>query len=142
MNVTIRAPFGSTVCALVSHGLGIAIVDEFTLAADQWPQLRALDIAEPTAFETSFVHRKDVSLSSAAARLSPLCALRWKQSPDCAILEKNNIMLSLGHVLVIDLTRCGQQGRKCHWLRSPIQPGRFWPEGGSLPCFAQDSLRR
>src|SRR5262245_43021676 len=86
--------FGSTVCALVSHGLGIAIVDEFTLAADQWPQLRALDIAEPTAFETSFVHRKDVSLSSAAARLSPLCALRWKQSPDCAILEKNNIMLN------------------------------------------------
>ena len=36
--VTIRARFGSTVCALVSHGLGIAIVDEFTLAADQWPQ--------------------------------------------------------------------------------------------------------
>jgi DNA-binding transcriptional LysR family regulator len=66
--------FGSTVCALVSHGLAIAIVDEFTLAADQWPQLRALDIAEPTAFETSFVHRKDVSLSSAAARF--VAALR------------------------------------------------------------------
>ena len=28
--VTIRARFGSTVCELVSHGLGIAIVDEFT----------------------------------------------------------------------------------------------------------------
>src|SRR5215813_10249008 len=117
--LTSERVFGSTVCALVSYGLAIAIVDKFTLAADQWPQLRAL-----------------------ARVLSPLCALRWKQSPDCAILEKNNIMLSLGHVLVIDLTRCGQQGRKCHWLRSPIQPGRFWPEGGSLPCFAQDSLRR
>jgi DNA-binding transcriptional LysR family regulator len=61
--VTIRARFGSTVCALVSHGLGIAVVDEFTLAADQWP-LRVLDIAEPTAFQTYVVHRKDTPLSS------------------------------------------------------------------------------
>jgi DNA-binding transcriptional LysR family regulator len=66
--VTIRARFGSTVCALVSLGLGIAIVDEFTLAADQWPRLRALDIAAPTVFQTYVVHRKDVSLSSYAAR--------------------------------------------------------------------------
>lgn len=72
--VTIRARFGSTVCALVSHGLGIAIVDEFTLAADQWPRLRALDIAEPTAFQTYIVHRKDAALSSHAARF--VAALR------------------------------------------------------------------
>jgi DNA-binding transcriptional LysR family regulator len=66
--VTIRARFGSTVCALVSLGLGISIVDEFTLAADQWPQLRALDIVEPTAFQTYVVHRKDVALSTYATR--------------------------------------------------------------------------
>lgn len=72
--VTIRARFGSTVCALVSHGLGIAIVDEFTLAADQWPRLRALDIAEPTVFQTYIVHRKDVALSGHAARF--VAALR------------------------------------------------------------------
>src|SRR6516164_2267326 len=66
--VTIRARFGSTVCALVSLGLGIAIVDEFTLAAEQWPRLRALDIVEPTTFQTYVVHRKDVALSSYAAR--------------------------------------------------------------------------
>ena len=66
--VTIRARFGSTVCALVSHGLGIAVVDEFTLAADQWPRLRALDIDEPTVFQTYVVHRKDASLSSYGAR--------------------------------------------------------------------------
>src|SRR5262245_37062203 len=101
--------FGSTVCALVSYGLGIAIVDEFTLAADQWPQLRALDIAEPTPLSCTARMSRYRALPRV---LSPLCALRWKQSPDCAILEKNNIMLSLGHVLVIDLTRCGQQGRK------------------------------
>jgi DNA-binding transcriptional LysR family regulator len=50
--VTIRARFGSTVCALVTNGLGIAIIDEFTMASDQWPKLRALDIVEPTAFQT------------------------------------------------------------------------------------------
>jgi DNA-binding transcriptional LysR family regulator len=66
--VSIRARFGSTVCALVSHGLGIAIVDEFTLAADQWPGLRALDIVEPTVFQTYVVHRKDAPLSSYGAR--------------------------------------------------------------------------
>jgi DNA-binding transcriptional LysR family regulator len=73
-DVTIRARFGSTVCALVSLGLGIAIVDEFTLAADQWPRLRAVDIAEPTVFQTYIVHRKDVSLSSHGARF--VAALR------------------------------------------------------------------
>jgi DNA-binding transcriptional LysR family regulator len=66
--VTIQARFGSTVCALVSLGLGIAIVDEFTLAAEQWPRLRAIDIAEPTTFQTYVLHRKDVVLSTYAAR--------------------------------------------------------------------------
>jgi DNA-binding transcriptional LysR family regulator len=66
--VVIRARFGSTVCALVSLGLGIAIVDEFTLASDQWPRLRALDIVEPTTFQTYVVHRKDIALSTYATR--------------------------------------------------------------------------
>jgi DNA-binding transcriptional LysR family regulator len=56
--LTIRARFGSTVCALVTNGLGIAIIDEFTLASDQWPNIRALDIVEPTAFQTYVVHRQ------------------------------------------------------------------------------------
>jgi DNA-binding transcriptional LysR family regulator len=72
--VAIRARFGSTVCALVSLGLGIAIVDEFTLAAEQWPRLHALDIVEPTNFQTYVLHRKDVALSSYAARF--VAALR------------------------------------------------------------------
>lgn len=66
--VAIRARFGSTVCALVSLGLGIAIVDEFTLAAEQWPELRVLDIVESTAFNTYVVHRKDVAPSIYATR--------------------------------------------------------------------------
>jgi DNA-binding transcriptional LysR family regulator len=62
--VTIRARFGTTVCALVSAGLGIAVVDEFTLAAGYWPAIRALDIVEPTPFQTYLVHRRDAALSS------------------------------------------------------------------------------
>jgi DNA-binding transcriptional LysR family regulator len=62
-DVTIHARFGSTVCALVTHGLGISIIDEFTLAAGYWPKIRALDIVEPTAFQTYVVHRKDTPLS-------------------------------------------------------------------------------
>lgn len=66
--VTIRARFGSTVCALVAQGLGVAIIDEFTLAADQWPGIHAIDIADQTVFDTYIVHRKDLVLSSYGAR--------------------------------------------------------------------------
>jgi DNA-binding transcriptional LysR family regulator len=66
--VTIRARFGSTVCALVAQGLGVAIIDEFTLAAVQWPTIRAIDIAEPTNFDTYIVHRRDAPPSSYGAR--------------------------------------------------------------------------
>jgi DNA-binding transcriptional LysR family regulator len=62
--MTIRARFGSTVCALVTNGLGVAVIDEFTLAAGNWPNLRALEIAEPTAFQTYIAYRKDATLSS------------------------------------------------------------------------------
>jgi DNA-binding transcriptional LysR family regulator len=59
----IRARFGSTVCALVSNGLGVAVIDEFTLAGGNWPKIRVLDIAEPTTFETYIATRKDGALS-------------------------------------------------------------------------------
>ena len=61
----IRARFGSTVCALVTNKLGIAVIDEFTLAGDNWPGIRALDIDETTAFETFIAYRKDATLSGA-----------------------------------------------------------------------------
>jgi DNA-binding transcriptional LysR family regulator len=61
--VGIRTRFGSTVCALVSNGLGIAVIDEFTLAGNNWPHLRILDIVEPTTFETYIALRKDAAVS-------------------------------------------------------------------------------
>jgi DNA-binding transcriptional LysR family regulator len=61
--VSIRARFGTTVCGLVANGLGIGVLDEFTLADDQLPGLRVLDIQEPTLFQTYFAKRKDATLS-------------------------------------------------------------------------------
>lgn len=62
-DVTIKARFGTVVCALVSRGLGIAVIDQFTLAGDNWPGLVALPIVEPSDFETYIAFRRDVVLS-------------------------------------------------------------------------------
>lgn len=62
--VTIKARFGSTVCALVSRGLGIAVIDQFTVAGGNWPGIRAIPIDEPTEFQTYIAFRKDAILSS------------------------------------------------------------------------------
>jgi DNA-binding transcriptional LysR family regulator len=62
--VTIKARFGSTVCALVTHGLGVAVIDVFTLDGTNWPGIVAIEITEPTAFQTYIATRKDATLSS------------------------------------------------------------------------------
>jgi DNA-binding transcriptional LysR family regulator len=62
--VAIRARFGSTVCALVTNGLGVAVIDEFTLAGGNWPGLRAIEIGEATEFQTYIAYRRDATLSS------------------------------------------------------------------------------
>jgi DNA-binding transcriptional LysR family regulator len=62
--VTIKARFGSTVCALVSRGLGIAVIDEFTVAGGNWPGIRPVPIVESTEFQTYIAFRKDAILSS------------------------------------------------------------------------------
>ena len=67
-------PFRLDGVRLVTNGLGIAIIDEFTLAGDKWPNIRALDIVEPTTFQTYMVHRKDTALSSYGAHF--VAALR------------------------------------------------------------------
>jgi DNA-binding transcriptional LysR family regulator len=62
--VTIKARFGTMVCALVGRGLGIAVIDEFTLAAGTWPNIIALPIVESTDFQTYIAFRRDAILSS------------------------------------------------------------------------------
>jgi DNA-binding transcriptional LysR family regulator len=61
--VTIKARFGVTVCALVRQNLGIAVIDEFTLAERNGAGLRTIPIKETTTFQTYIAYRRDTALS-------------------------------------------------------------------------------
>lgn len=65
-DITIRARFGTTVCALVRAGLGIAIIDQFTVADGHVPGIRLLEIEEPTQFETYVATKHDSTMSAYA----------------------------------------------------------------------------
>ena len=65
-HVPIRARFGVTVCALVRQNLGIAVIDEFTLADRKAEGIRMIPIEEPTVFQTYVAFRNDTTLSGPA----------------------------------------------------------------------------
>jgi len=65
-NLTIRARFGTTVCSLVKAGLGIAVIDQFTVAHDAVSGIRQLRIDEPTHFQTYVAVKGDTTLSAFA----------------------------------------------------------------------------
>ena len=58
-DMAIKARFGTTVCALVKAGLGIAIIDQFTVAHGAMPGIAAIPIEEPTQFQTYVAIKKD-----------------------------------------------------------------------------------
>lgn len=58
-DMAIKARFGSTVCALVKAGLGIAIIDQFTVAHGAMPGIVAIPIEEPTQFQTYVAIKND-----------------------------------------------------------------------------------
>lgn len=62
-DIRIKARFGTTVCALVKAGLGVAVIDQFTLAYDAFPGVKRLRIREPTRFETYVATKRDAPLS-------------------------------------------------------------------------------
>ncbi|WP_315836250.1 LysR family transcriptional regulator [Bradyrhizobium prioriisuperbiae] len=62
-DITIRARFGTTVCALVKAGLGIAVIDQFTVAHGGVPGIELLRITEPTRFDTYIAVKRGVPLS-------------------------------------------------------------------------------
>jgi DNA-binding transcriptional LysR family regulator len=64
--ITIRARFGTTVCALVKAGLGIAVIDQFTVAHGAVSGLKLLRIEEPTRFDTFIARKAGTMLSSFA----------------------------------------------------------------------------
>jgi DNA-binding transcriptional LysR family regulator len=84
--VSIRARFGTTVCGLVANGLGIGVLDEFTLADEPAPGLRVLDIEEPTQFQTYVATRKDATLSAYGALF--VTALRRQMERTRAVADR------------------------------------------------------
>ncbi len=62
-DIRIKARFGTTVCGLVNAGLGIAVIDQFTLAYNSFPGVKQLRIAEPTRFDTYVATKRDTPLS-------------------------------------------------------------------------------
>ncbi|MBT9371687.1 LysR family transcriptional regulator [Rhizobium sp. CSW-27] len=66
--IAIRARFGTTVCRLVEHNLGIAVLDAFTVADIADDRLAIIPIEEETTFQTYVAYRADAALSSYAER--------------------------------------------------------------------------
>ena len=61
--MNVKARFGTTVCSLVAAGLGIAIIDEFTVAHGVVRGLKRLEIDADSIFHTYIAYRKDLPLS-------------------------------------------------------------------------------
>ena len=61
--VSIRARFGTTVCALVQARLGIAVIDQFSVAHGSIPGVKLLEIREPTRFDTFVAIKRGAQLS-------------------------------------------------------------------------------
>ncbi|CUX57482.1 MULTISPECIES: LysR family transcriptional regulator [Agrobacterium] len=61
--MNVKARFGTTVCSLVAAGLGIAIIDEFTVAHGVVRGLKSLEIDADSIFHTYIAYRKDLPLS-------------------------------------------------------------------------------
>jgi DNA-binding transcriptional LysR family regulator len=65
-DITIRARTGAMVCALVRAGLGIGLIDEFTVAGGAAPGIKAIRISEAATFETWIAYKVGVSHSKFA----------------------------------------------------------------------------
>ena len=65
-DIIISTPFGTTVCSLVAAGLGIAVIDQYTVAGGAIRGIKTLEIEEPTWFQTYIAKRRDAELSTYA----------------------------------------------------------------------------
>lgn len=65
-HTNLKARFGTTVCSLVAAGLGIAIIDEFTVAHGVVRGVKSLEIEADTVFHTYVAYRNDLPLSAYA----------------------------------------------------------------------------
>lgn len=65
--VSIRARFAQTVVSIVRHGLGVAVIDEFSVAGGYMRGLTRVPLAEPTEIRIYGVTKRNRSLSAYAA---------------------------------------------------------------------------
>lgn len=70
--MNIKARFGTTVCSLVAAGLGIAIIDEFTVAHGVVRGLKGIEIDADSIFDTYIAYRRDLPLSAYAEKFRQL----------------------------------------------------------------------
>ncbi|MCB2100274.1 MAG: LysR family transcriptional regulator [Rhodobacterales bacterium] len=68
-NLSIQARFAQTVLALVRHGLGVAIIDEFSVCGRAMPGVVRRPLAEQTSFRVYAVFSNDEPLSMFAEDL-------------------------------------------------------------------------
>lgn len=64
LELTIRARFAQTVSTLVRQGLGVALIDEFSVCGRELPGVARLPVAEPLPFRTYAVVNADEPLSN------------------------------------------------------------------------------
>ncbi|MGZ9981189.1 LysR family transcriptional regulator [Bordetella bronchiseptica] len=64
-------PWSQLACALVNAGAGIAIVDEFTVMKNIWPEIAIVPLAEDIPLHISAVHANNRPLSRIAAEFIP-----------------------------------------------------------------------
>lgn len=80
-NMNIKARFGTTVGSLVAAGLGIAIIDEFTVAYGKLPGVECLEIEAESTFHTYVAYRNDVALSLYAEAFIELLRAEMRVAP-------------------------------------------------------------
>ena len=115
-DITIRARFGNTVCSLVQARLGIAVIDQFSVAHGNIPGVRILEIREPTRFDTP---------AAVMSRAEPLKASLFRQPVGPGELEIPSIRGVGGSLLYF--VRDGGE----NWSRD-FEPVTAAPKGHSL----------
>ncbi len=65
-SLAIRARFAQTVVSLVRHGLGVAVIDEFSVAAVYMPGLTRIRLEETTEISIQAIQKKGRTLSAYA----------------------------------------------------------------------------
>lgn len=79
-DLAIQARFAQTVAALVAANLGVAVLDEFSMAARETPGVMVRPIVEPTSFKTYGVVNAEVSRSIFADELIELLKLEMREA--------------------------------------------------------------